>query len=117
MNNSEERKHRFLRDPLKVRLRGLAANLARISSFVQNDSNKIAVDGLIDETKHFIEWTAAEVTADNTEELVELQVTLARWQLSLDNNWSDSESRKRIGKLAKEFSARGIANSGLLDPN
>ena len=104
-----------MRDPLAIRLGGLAANLARISSFVQNESNKDAVVSLLNESKHFIEWTAGEVEAENAGKLVELQVTIARWQLNLDQVWSNEAARHKIGKLSKEFSAKVIAGSGLLE--
>jgi hypothetical protein len=46
-----------------------------------------ALEGYIklDESKHFIEWTAAEADIDKAAELVELQVQLARGQY----NWHD----------------------------
>ena len=60
MINAQAKKERFLRDPIPVRLGGLAANLARVDSFSQNPANQAAVFDLFEESKYFIEWTAAE---------------------------------------------------------
>ena len=51
---------RFMRDPLPVRLGGLAADLARIGSAGATPANASAVQLLLDEARRFIEWTAAE---------------------------------------------------------
>ena len=77
-------RERYMRDGLPVRLGGLAANLSRIKSFASREGNREAVESLIDESKYFIEWTAAEAEVDTAAELVELQVQLARWQ----RNWA-----------------------------
>lgn len=53
-------RERYLRDNLSVRLGGLAANLSRINSFAAHDASREAVESMIDESKLFIEWTAAE---------------------------------------------------------
>ena len=67
-------RERFLRDDISVRLGGLAANLSRIKSFANNENNKALVESLIDESKHFIEWTAHETEIEIAAKLVELQV-------------------------------------------
>jgi hypothetical protein len=51
-------------DDFPVRLGGLAANLRRVKSATSHHENRVAVEGLLDETKHFIEWTAAEAGID-----------------------------------------------------
>ena len=53
-------RERYLRDDLPVRLGGLAANLSRIKSFSANEASHAVVESLIDESKMFIEWTAAQ---------------------------------------------------------
>ena len=55
---------RYLKDAIPTRLGGLAANLARVSSFAKNPGNRDAVYLLLDESKWFIEWTAAETEID-----------------------------------------------------
>ena len=80
MNNLDERKNRYLRDPLPIRLGGLAANLARVKSFSMLTANASAVFDLFEESKFFIEWTAADVDVSTTEQLVDLQLQIAVWQ-------------------------------------
>ncbi|TXT23563.1 MAG: hypothetical protein FD131_5196 [Rhodocyclaceae bacterium] len=53
---SEPVRQRFLRDPLPIRLGGLAADLARIASFSENPANRHAVASLLEEGKYFAEW-------------------------------------------------------------
>lgn len=83
MNNIEERRERYMRDPLAVRLGGLAANLARVSSISNNALNFNVASGLMEESKHFIEWTAAESQIETAADLVSLQIKLALWQWTL----------------------------------
>ena len=107
-------RQRYLRDDLPIRLGGLAANLRRIRSFTQNEANREVVKSLVDESKHFIEWTAAEADVEAAAQLVELQVQLARWQHNWDRIWSDAEQRKRVGEQALAWSERVLGLSGLL---
>lgn len=65
-------RERYLHDALPVRLGGLAANLSRIKSFASHDANREAVESIIDESKYFIEWTAAETDVETAAELVGL---------------------------------------------
>src|SRR2546427_10574538 len=69
-------KARYLRDPIPVRLGGLAADLARIGSASANAANGEAVHVLLEETRRFIEWTAAELNVDVAGEVVDLN---CRW--------------------------------------
>ena len=78
-------RERYMRDALPIRLGGLAANLSRIKSFSANDASREAVASLIDESKMFIEWTAAQAETETAAKLVELQVQLALWQLQWQN--------------------------------
>jgi hypothetical protein len=59
MTDKEKKRQRFLRDPLERRLGGLSATLARISSSARNSESPIVVENLLDEAKHYIEWTTA----------------------------------------------------------
>lgn len=114
MNNLEERKERYLRDPISIRLGGLAANLARVASFVKNPANLEAVKGLVEESKYFIEWTAGEAVSENAAELVELQIKLALYQRSLDKDWNNEEKRLLFGQQAKIWSNEVLQHSGLI---
>lgn len=82
-------RERYLRDSLPVRLGGLAANLSRIKSFATQNAGRDAVESMLDESKHFIEWTAAKTEIQTAAQLGELQVQMARWQLTWTKTWSD----------------------------
>lgn len=115
MNNLDERRERYMRDPLPVRLGGLAANLARVSSISNNALNVEAAFGLMEESKHFIEWTAAESQIETAAELASLQIKIALWQRTLADDWAQEEKRLRIGREAKTISDSVLQRSGLLD--
>lgn len=105
---------RYLRDSLPVRLGGLAANLRRIGSFSGQAANGQAVESLLDESKHFIEWTARDAEIEVAAELVELQVQLARWQRNWNHIWAATAQRQQVGQEAQIWSDRVLKLSGLL---
>ena len=107
-------RERYLRDDVSVRLGGLAANLSRIKSFANNENNKVLVESLIDESKHFIEWTARETEIETAAKLVELQVELAILQIKLDKVWPDTNQRKQISEHSNAWSQQVLMVSGLL---
>lgn len=115
MNNSSERKNRYLRDSLPVRLGGLAANLARVKSFSTNADNAAAVFDLFEESKFFIEWTAADAEIKTAENLVELQLQIAVWQRNWKLIWPDEIRRNEMAGSSLAWSNRVILSSGLLD--
>lgn len=106
---------RYLRDPLPIRLGGLASNLARIKSSSLSLENREMTLSVLDESKHFIEWTAAETDVDTAAELVELQLQLVRWQRTWATIWPDPIKRQEISETAKRWSDRVLEMSGLLD--
>jgi hypothetical protein len=114
MKNWTILQNRYLSETLPNRLGELAANLARISSFSQNDQNCDAVASLIEESKFFIEWTAMDSGIDLAAELVELQVQLARWQLVWQDIWVDQARKLTVANQAKVWSNRVLEMSGLL---
>ena len=114
MINAQVKKERFLRDPIPVRLGGLAANLARVDSFSQNPANQAAVFDLFEESKHFIEWTAAETEIDTAVDLVELQLQIAIWQRNWHKTWNDVRLRQSVAKTSSNWSQRLLERSGLL---
>jgi hypothetical protein len=67
-----------------------------------------------DETIYFIEWTAAEIEPEYAEELVNIQVQLARWTLKFDSIWSDESERINMSEQANAWSERVLDMSGLL---
>ena len=114
MKNWALLRERYLRDSLPVRLGGVAANLRRIRSFADQEANEAAVVSLIDESKHFIEWTAAEAEPATAAELVELQVQLARWQWVWTRVWGDMGQRTQMAEQAQRWSERVSDLSGLI---
>lgn len=108
-------KDRYLQDAIPVRLGGLAANLARVASFSRNAGNSDVVYRLLDESKWFVEWTAAETEVDIAAQLVELQVELSLWQLDWPKIWSNPAVRAAVATHSKHWSDRILKLSGLLD--
>lgn len=108
-------RERYLRDDLPVRLGGLAANLSRIKSFAAHDASRAAVESLIDESKFFIEWTAAHAESQTAAELMDLQIQLARWQHNWAHIWADPAQRHQIAELSGIWSKRVLEMSGLLN--
>jgi hypothetical protein len=115
MKNLAERKERFMRDELPIRLGGLAANLARVLSASRNSLNKDVVFSLFEESKFFIEWTAGETSLETAVELIEVQLQLAVWQLGLQSIWDDEDRRNEMAALSASWSNRIIERSGLLE--
>jgi len=107
-------RERYMSDALPVRLGGLAANLSRIKSFSANDASRETVASLIDESKMFIEWTAAQAEMETAAKLVELQVQLALWQLQWRYIWADSDRRARVAEQSSAWSRQVLEMSGLL---
>ena len=107
-------RERYLRDTIPIRLGGLAANLSRIKSFSAHDASQPVVEGLIEESKLFIEWTAAEAGIEAAAELVELQIQLSRWQRNWLKIWPDQAQRKEVAEQSAEWSRRVLGLSGLL---
>ncbi len=105
---------RYLRDNLPIRLGGLAANLSRIKSFAAHEGSREAIGSMIDESKFFIEWTAAEAEVGTAAELVELQVQLARWRRNWMRIWSDPVQRHQVAEQSEAWSKRVLEMSGLL---
>jgi hypothetical protein len=107
-------RERYMRDALPVRLGGLAANLSRIKSFSANEASGDTVASLIDESKMFIEWTAAQAEIEVAAKLVELQVQLALWQLQWNTIWVDSSQRSQVAEQSGTWSKQVLELSGLL---
>ncbi len=114
MSQLECLRSRFLRDPIPTRLGGLAANLARVASFSRHDGHQLAVSATMRESKWFIEWTAAELSPEETAQLVRLQSQLARWEIQSKDNWGNESWRQDLMNESKRWSERLIGMSGLL---
>lgn len=107
-------RERYMRDELPVRLGGLAANLSRIKSFSANENSRETVASLIDESKMFIEWTAAQTEINTAALMVDVQIQLALWQIRWNHIWSDASERKRIADQSGIWSKQILELSGLL---
>jgi hypothetical protein len=104
-----ETRDRYLRDPLPIRLGGLAANLCRTASWSDNPLNRKAIASLLEESEYFAEWTAPDAPLDIQEALAELQLTLAIWH----RHWTQGKSNPNMGPIAQAWSDRLLALSGL----
>lgn len=109
----DEKQARFQSENTSNRLGHIASNLARLRTFC-NTVYPEAVETVADETICFIEWTAAEIEPEYAEELVNIQVQLARWKLKFDSLWSNESERKNISEQANSWSQRVLDMSGLL---
>ena len=115
MTDREAIRERYLRDDLPVRLGGLAANLARVGSFSRNPAHRDVVESLLEESKFLIEWTASDAELNVQAELVELQLVLARWQLTWLSIWVDASRRTDVADQARAWSRRVLEMSGLME--
>jgi hypothetical protein len=109
----DDKQARFQSENTSNRLGHIASNLARIRTFC-NSAYKEAVLSVADETMCFIEWTAVEIEPEYAEELVNIQVQLARWRLTFDSIWSDDSKRRQISEQCNIWSGRVLDMSGLL---
>jgi hypothetical protein len=114
MTNRDAIQERYLRDPLPMRLGGLAANLARVESFSNHTEHREVVERLLDESKYFIEWTAPDADLNLQVELVEIQRQLAQWQCGWQDIWADPVKRAAAASQAGAWSKRVLEKSGLL---
>lgn len=117
MKNVLALRERYLRDPLPVRLGGLAANLARIRSFSDHPAHQDAVARLVHESKLFIEWIAPEAGPSVQAILVDCQRQLARWHLAWNDIWSSPARRAEVAIHAGSWSQRVLEVSGLAIPS
>lgn len=106
---------RFNNDSPNIRLGGIAANLARIYSFTTKLNHKDGVEGLLNESKYFIEWTAKETDLETQIYLLELQRQLIAWQFHFSEIWNDESKKQKMANKAKEYSDRILTMSGLLN--
>ena len=113
MNNQEKIRYRFLRDSLPRRLGGLAATLGRISSNAVSSTNPLIVSNLLDEAKHFIEWTAAETEPEIGVELVRMQRLITLWQKAWNDASQIHQQRIILSVQAKDWADKALEFSGL----
>ena len=113
MKDLERIRTRFLRDSIQVRLAGLAADLARISSSARRVTGAAQVIEMIEESRYFIEWTAAEIPVDQAAELVDIQVMLTIWKQAWSEAQASQAQRTLLSLQAKKWSDQVLGYSGL----
>ena len=104
----------YLRDGYPRRVGGLAANLARVASFANDSRHDTAVEDLIVESEHFIEWVAPTAPKADQARLVELQRQLASWRYRMGALWSDEVERRAVAEAAQRMADEVLELSGLL---
>jgi hypothetical protein len=114
VKNKVQKKERFLRDPLPVRLGGLAADLARISSSAKHATGASSVSEMLEESQYFIEWTAAEAEPEISRELVDLQRMIVAWRSAWIEAQHSQVQRTLLSVQAKKWSDQVLAYSGRL---
>jgi hypothetical protein len=115
---NQEIRDRFLKDALPLRLGGLAADLARIASFLKNPKSDSTVANLLEESRYFIEWSTPALLPDRVEDaarLVEIQRELTHWRRVWNVAQHDPASRARFAEQARAWSDEILAMSGLLN--
>jgi hypothetical protein len=115
MQDHARRHKRFMQDPLRVRLGGLAADLARIASSARRSGGATVVDSMIEESRWFIEWTAAEAEPEIAAELVDIQRLLGLWRRVWPEAQKHQTQRTLLSVQAKKWSDQVLGYSGLLD--
>jgi hypothetical protein len=115
MINKERKRERFLRDPLPVRLAGLAADLARVASSARHPAGADSVASMLEESQYFIEWTAAEAETDVAAELVDIQRMVALWRKAWPVAQQQPIQRTLLSVQAKKWSDQVLGYSGMVD--
>ena len=114
MRDMEKLRERFMRDPLPRRLGGLAATLGRISSSARKSTDPTIVSDLLNEAKHFIEWTAADTEPETAAELVQMQTMITLWERAWDEVSHSRKQRLLLSVQAKDWSDKAVDFSGLV---
>lgn len=115
MTNLDRRRTRYLRDPLPIRLGGLAASLARIASSARQETGIAAVATMIEECRWFIEWTAAEAEPEIASELVDIQRMLTLWRSAWPEAQHQPKQRIVLKVQTKKWADQVLGYSGLLE--
>lgn len=115
MIHKERKRERYLRDPMPVRLAGLAADLARVASSARHDSGAESVTTMLEESQYFIEWTAGEAEPEVAAELVDIQRMIALWRKAWPEAQHSRTQRTLLSVQAKKWSDQVLGYSGLLE--
>jgi hypothetical protein len=112
MINKEKKQARYLRDPLPVRLAGLAADFARIASSARHEDGAANVADMLEEAQYYIEWTAAEAEPEIAGELVDLQRMVTLWRRAWTEAQHSLPQRTLLSVQAKKWSDQVLDYSG-----
>ena len=108
---------KYLQQSIGIRLGGLSADLARISSFADIPDPQ-AVETMLEESRGFIEWSAPDLLPDRVEDaarLVEIQLELTRWHRVWNEAQHDPALWARLSEQARAWSDEILGMSGLVD--
>jgi hypothetical protein len=115
MIHRERKRERYLRDPLPVRLAGLAADLGRVASSARHAAGSASVAQMLEESQYFIEWTAAEAGMEIAAELVDIQRMLAAWRRAWPEAQHSPAQRALLAVQSKKWSDQVLGFSGYLE--
>jgi len=115
MINRERKRERFMRDPLPVRLAGLAADLGRVSSSARHVSGSDSVAQMLEESQYYIEWTAAEAEPRIAAELVDIKRMIGLWRKAWPEASHSRTQRTLLSVQAKKWSDMVLDFSGMVD--
>ena len=115
MKNQDRRRERYIKDPLPIRLAGLAADLGRLSSSARRITGNASVAEMLEESRYFIEWTAAEAEPEIAAELVDIQRMLTAWCKAWPEAQHSQAQRILLSVQAKSWSDQVLEYSGLLN--
>ena len=111
------RRENYLQQNISVRLGGLAADLARVSSFAQVPA-LLATKTMLEESRAFIEWSAPDLLPDRLEDaarLVDIQRGLTHWYWVWNEAQNDPAQRAKLAEQAQTWSDEILEMSGLLN--
>jgi hypothetical protein len=100
----EQRREKYLHQPMPRRLGNLASNLNRIATYSDGSFSKEAIFELIRESQYFAEWTATDAPLELTLNLVGMQRQLARWKINWDKTWDEPAQKSKMQADAKAWS-------------
>jgi len=107
---SERIRSRYLQDPFPIRLAGLAMDLGRIAQCAGEPRDAAALLSLLEEGKWFAEWAAPDAPPEIQEQLSEIQIALARWQL----RGQRGELSAELPEQARHWSEQLLQHAGLV---
>ena len=102
MRDPRRLRERYLRDPLPIRLAGLAADLGRIAASARCTGGEASVVEMLEESQHMIEWTAQEAELEIAAELVDIQVMLSLWRKAWPEAQRNQTQRTLLSVMAKK---------------